>query len=71
MLFCYIENAKVVKKSGLLCMLRTDFLKINLSDIKKFRIFVVAKWLYILNLENLELLVVLELLDVLEKLERL
>ena len=32
MLFCYIENAKVVKKSGLLCMLRTDFLKINLSD---------------------------------------
>ena len=52
-------------------MLRTDFLKINLSDIKKFRIFVVAKWLYILNLENLELLVVLELLDVLEKLERL
>jgi hypothetical protein len=32
MLFCYIENAKVVKKSGLLCMLGSDFLKINLSD---------------------------------------
>ena len=30
---CFIiKVAKVVKKSGLLCMLRTDFFKINLSD---------------------------------------
>jgi hypothetical protein len=42
----------------------------HLTFIKKFRIFVGAMWLYILNLENLELLVVLELLDVLEKLEQ-